>query len=73
MVAVPTMTAEPAAEVIETVVADTGDDRDAQDEAQDLTERAPITETSSPILGFALVIAGIALGVVALIMVVRTG
>jgi hypothetical protein len=73
MVAVPTMTAEPAARVIETVVADTGDDRAAQDEARDLTEAAPITETSSPILGFALVIAGIALGVVALIMVVRTG
>ena len=45
----------------------------AQDEARDFTEAAPITETSSPILGFALVIAGIALGVVALIMVVRTG
>lgn len=73
MVAVPTMTAEPTVEVIETVVADMRNDRDAQDEAQDLTERAPITETSSPILGFALVIAGIALGVVALIMVVRTG
>jgi hypothetical protein len=73
MATVPTMTLEPAAEVIETVVAEAGDDRAAQDEAQELEEAAPITEPSSPILGFALVIAGIALGVVALILMVRTG
>lgn len=71
--ALPMMTPEPAPRALETVVADTGDDRAAQDNPQDLVERAPITETSSPILGFALVIAGLALGVVALIMVVRTG
>jgi hypothetical protein len=73
MAVLPTMTLESAAEVIETVVADAGDDRAAQDEAQNLEEAAPITEPSSPILGFALVIAGIALGVVALILMVRTG
>jgi hypothetical protein len=73
MAVLPTMTLESAAQMIETVVAESGDDRAAQDEAQDLEEAAPITEPSSPILGFALVIAGIALGVVALIMVVRTG
>jgi hypothetical protein len=68
----PTMTVEPAARMIETAVADSGDDRVAQEEAQDLTERAPVTEPSSPVLGFALVIAGIALGVAALIMMMRT-
>lgn len=73
MIMLPTMTPEPAAQVIETVVAEAGDDRAAQDNPLDLVERAPITETSSPILGFALVIAGLALGVVALILIVRTG
>lgn len=52
---------------------ETSDDAVEQTMAQGTHESAPITETSSPILGFALIIMGIVLGVVALIMVVRTG
>ena len=73
MAAEPTMTLEPAAEVIETVVADVEDDRDAQADTRDLTEAAPITETSSPLLGILLIIMGLSLGVVALVMVLRGG
>lgn len=69
----PPSTRESPAQVIETVMADAAEDRAAVDEAREQTEAEPITEPSSPLLGFALVIAGLALGVVALVMVVRTG
>lgn len=67
----PPATLDSAAEIIETAVADTEEDRAVQNEAVEQAEAAPITEPSSPILGFGLIIVGIALGVVALIMVVR--